>query len=534
MESKSNRYISDSEDRVWEQVILLFLETGSVKSVAAKLNLSVVKVRKILITEELWTSKSSAAIGQLYTSGRTVPEIAKNLCMTEKNVQAYIPYTKGLYNGLNRSVSALNSADYRKRIQIARERTLKKIVNDEKADWGEVTMEKEKKFDWVRLHLELEIDDWHDRDELIHVLHQYGGVKYGESISRDILLPAEIPLYALHYVIQRAFGWQNSHLHQYELPEERYRCITGDRVGGWMNLIGILFRSPLMDDSDRFWADDYEKGSFKIWLRKKYVGPYLSLSHGEGYQQCKDDLEYLKTKTGKIRCRWERGYTGKEYLSSAYEMSNTAIDKLYKDERESRVEDFEFEDAPVRTVDFLFENDPKMLLERLPISSVLAFRSDDAVGKAKLEDSSETIRQYVQDITTELDKSGLDAPECQPLPPAVTEELIYTYDYGDNWKVKITGSHQCADLIERNRLTQEELQEAINQTWDTYCPVCIAKDGCNLVDDAGGIHGFTQFLRAINEDESEDNGPYEDKESSLEWAKGLGWSKRRVSNKNTL
>ena len=64
-------------------------------------------------------------------------------------------------------------------------------------------------------------------------------------------------------------GWQNSHLRQFELPENRFRAVTNDSISMWRKLVGVLFRSPLMDENDIFWADDYNGGSFKNWLRKK-------------------------------------------------------------------------------------------------------------------------------------------------------------------------------------------------------------------------------------------------------------------------
>jgi hypothetical protein len=55
------------------------------------------------------------------------------------------------------------------------------------------------------------------------------------------------------------------------------------------------------------------------------------------------------------------------------------------------------------------------------------------------------------------------------------------------------------------------------------------------VEDVGGLSGYTAFLRAIHpteersywaehpEEQRPDNGPYETKQESLAWAKGLGW-----------
>ena len=54
-----------------------------------------------------------------------------------------------------------------------------------------------------------------------------------------------------------------------------------------------------------------------------------------------------------------------------------------------------------------------------------------------------------------------------------------------------------------------------------------------MVDDAGGIGGYVRFLRALNprqeiafwgKENVPDNWAYDTRQSSLEWAKGLGWS----------
>ncbi len=56
-----------------------------------------------------------------YALGKTVPQIAEELFVSEKTVQAYLPYTrtdKG-YGGDDRSADAVKSDDYRKRKQRA-------------------------------------------------------------------------------------------------------------------------------------------------------------------------------------------------------------------------------------------------------------------------------------------------------------------------------------------------------------------------------------------------------------------------------
>ena len=114
--------------------------------------------------------------------------------------------------------------------------------------------------------------------------------------------------------------------------------------------------------------------------------------------------------------------------------------------------------------------------------------------------------------------------------------------------MQITASQNADDLIESKRLTSEELDEAVLQLRSKRRPVCIAQDGLPVFDDVGNIHGYAAFLKCISRDirkkvyavddieDDEDSSPYpyQDKQEVLEWAKSLGWSKRKVSNKNLL
>lgn len=146
----------------------------------------------------------------------------------------------------------------------------------------------------MRLHLEL-CDSYHPDtsgldEDTVEIFRRYGEVERGRTISRDIIVPSDLPLYALHYVIQKAFGWENSHLHQYDIHIERAKALCHHNASMWSCLVGLIFRSPMMGEEDEFWTDDYTGGSFKNWLRKKYTGPYLSLNHGVGLIPCQEDM----------------------------------------------------------------------------------------------------------------------------------------------------------------------------------------------------------------------------------------------------
>ena len=130
------------------------------------------------------------------------------------------------------------------------------------------------------LKLELSLDMYSVDDEEMDILRKYGKVDRG--ITREVLVPANITLHALHYVIMRAFGWQNSHLHHFRLPAQVFQEITGgknkpnpdDRVvhdglyTNWVRLCGLYFRFPCNDFEDLYWDDDYEEGkNFDTWLK---------------------------------------------------------------------------------------------------------------------------------------------------------------------------------------------------------------------------------------------------------------------------
>ena len=304
-------------DNLYVEIIKTYLDTESVKLTADTLHTTPVKVRKVLITEGLWSSKKSLEIQHYVNLGKTTAEIADILSTTEKAVQQYLPYTKGLYNGDDPSVAAVNSADYRERIRVAQEKTLKRSFDlAMKSQWNEMyetsRMANYSKIHHevnpIRLHLELvRKDDYFglngeaakeyrkkEAEETSRVLKTYGEVKYGDTISRDVIVPGNMPLWALNYVIQKCFGWQNSHLHQFELPEEQFQRVTNGKSEYFMNLVGVAFRSPWMEEDEEFWNDDYEDGSFKTWLRKKYTWPYESMCHGEGIWQCRQDMKEMK------------------------------------------------------------------------------------------------------------------------------------------------------------------------------------------------------------------------------------------------
>ncbi len=537
------------KDTIYQSVIDEYNRTGSVKRAASNVGTTLVRAQRILITEGLWSSATSENVGALHRQGLTTAQIAEKLVISEKTVQAYLPYTKTEqgYGGDNKSNEAVRSENYRKRMNIAAGSQISAaLARKEQSDMktyltntsavsecadsrGKIEKNMDEAMTVSRLYREhmekepeafrltLELDLMGLQEEGMEVLRKYGKVENG--ITRDIIVPAGITLHALNYVILRAFGWQNSHLHQFQLPEEVFQKMTGgenipDRYGycvhdgkftEWMNYCGVYFRYPTEDYEDLYWDDDYTEGvSFRSWLRKKYTGPYRYKGNWEHYNVAQ---------------------------VAALKLRN----QIWKDAAKLTIDDMEMG----------FPGRMNELLERLPLKELLVPQQ-----VAVDENTFEAIRL--------LAKKQEDEKKELPVIP-VAGELVYNYDYGDGWSVKIrmtdcyytknrwdtvreenyTGYFVAAvedkDALKdarvygmNNQLLGEELALKITTVILKQRPACIAADGLSVMDDVGGIYGYVNFLKTIHE------GEPEERESMREWAKWMGWTGRMYKAESVL
>ena len=99
----------------YRSIVEAYKDLGSISAVTKKLHVSEVKVRRVLITEGLWSSRSSRQIAELAEQGLSTAAIADKLSLTVKAVEAYMPYRRGVYDIDNQSSSAARSNEYRKR-----------------------------------------------------------------------------------------------------------------------------------------------------------------------------------------------------------------------------------------------------------------------------------------------------------------------------------------------------------------------------------------------------------------------------------
>lgn len=342
-----------------------------------------------------------------------------------------------------------------------------------------------KKDEFTSVHLHLELKDEFLTEYQSRMLKRYGESSTGEAICRDILIPSDMPLHNLHYAIQKLYGWQNSHLRRFLLPEEVYQKLTGGTVRGWANLVGTLFQPPSESEKDIFWDDDYEKGSINAWLKKKYVGPYFyggELEHPEiaqrDVQQLMDEFKMIDVQE-----------PFQDYMARAKKDGDREIKTL----RQAPLIELTLEEM---NSSIIIEGGTESLLERLEVSKVLADKNE-----------------------------LLDEKRLFP----VTRELIYNYDFGDNWTIIITKEQDCRDLLKSGLVSHEEVDDANEIVLNEHRPVCIHKDGVFLLDDVGGLSGFADFLGSVYESEDK-----EERNELRAWAKSLGWSEKKIAYKKIL
>ncbi|MDO4962221.1 MAG: hypothetical protein Q4E57_10315 [Eubacteriales bacterium] len=543
--------------------------------------------------------------------------------MSEKNVQSYMPYTRGVYGG-EKSDTAERSKEYRDRMKQAAENQVGRQHLDEtdEIQMKEVSPDMGKVIDFdgtkkskapemsplamgesyrmpsvLKLRFELCSPVIYDGYKGLDMESEEEAeflklAKAEKGITRDVLVHGEMNLHAIHYMIQKLFGWQNSHLHHFELSEDQFNTVTNDQSWGeYLKFCGSIFRFPGSKLSDEFWDDDYSEGhSFNTWLRSKYNRGSRALSVEESFLRTRENIEEFKenwtkelklsdqTKLMDIGMTFESGFNAliesikvRGLFKNALPQMSELNDKLWKSMQEIMINscDAEYEDLFEAITD-LYDtvmNDMDDLLElRENISNIEEAirygRTKDVKKFYKMEpelvihEQKKIVKRIEKDVEPFL---GNGNPVIIPF----VSELFYNYDYGDDWYVRITcldaytanenyDSNYVQRHIDENNVFVEdrkiaakdlqyrnlageqvdpELREKLQRVYLEWKPVCIDADGLNVMDDVGGLGGFQNFLQVIN---SKDPDDAEEKESSRTWAKGMGWTGRKLKPENIL
>ena len=494
--------------QIYETVIRLYQNGIPVKECARQCGISSVKAGRILITEGLWQTKRSEEVRLLLEKGKSKEEIAAELYLSIKAVEAYMPYQRGAYLEGDPTGDSIRSRKYRKSIE-----NIKKVTIAYNGEKEKPIMKEKTPVSTTILHIRLKRSD--DDPEVDRVLRQYGGVKFGNTLSRDIVIPSDMPLYALHYCILSAFGFLNEHLHHFEMPNENMILdYCHNRFGEWKKLCGDLFRDPYIKDEDRFYMDDYRKGSFRKWQQSKYTGPYIKELPGESYTDCQNSIDEVIERFPYIAIlkKDEKG----DYFGLPQLVRREAVDTYRNDDRYNLIA---FEDAPLDEMKYVVDGQLFDLRESLQVTDILRCWQTPVSLSAGISASDRTVAS-----------------------------LNYEYDFGDGWEFEITRFDsvellQC--VFKGKSITARTYEQACNNCIQNHRPVCIRHEGNYLVEDAGGLYGYIMFLRSIHPEEEyhkfmegtvsyDNNGPYDSRESSLMWAEGLEWADKNIIDRTLL
>lgn len=370
------------------------------------------------------------------------------------------------------------------------------------------------------LKLKLELVNRFETSESMETIRKYGKAKNG--IIREVLVPGRMSLHAAHYMIQKLFGWQNSHLHHFELPECIFKGLTQNSVKTWAELCGVLFRFPEGDDfSDAYWDDDYDNSiSVKTWLKRKYTDEEGTFSVGDCY------LDNLR-KTEEFE-RWVDGdkkagkiFGGRGYAELSLEelkaLSDIGIDVEHLTERlelgellyvKGKGGKRENLQHAAENIALLIDQFNEMVEEEFSVGELDHYASAAERLRALRRNYQEIDRLSHSDpdrIKKELGKDPFDVKmeykwaieemqdECceyindwNPDIVPVADGLTYYYDYGDGWEVKIT----C--------------EEGYHAVWENDDFDYTAADGHEILEHILSIDEDAVFYDSSSEKASED------------------------------
>ncbi|MCR5536991.1 MAG: hypothetical protein K6F05_06220 [Succinivibrio sp.] len=544
--------------------------SGSIRRTAQKFKLTRCKVIKMLVTKGLYQSEEAAKVQQLRSQGLSVREIAERLDFSEATVSSYLPYTKVIHATSEPCAHTQAVREYRayekQLVQRALNRQSELAASaqsaHEEAESEEIPLMpsacylpddfnhpkaglklSRKKGAYllpeglIRVHVRLNHID--KRTE--QILKDYGGVRFGRTVTRDLLISPLMPLRSLHYVLQRAFGFLNGHLHRFELSHEDLKSLTHNRMANLLKLCG----SVVTYDDGRMYRDDpvYLGGSFKRWLKAQYSKPYIYygdhlfehfelVNHGgrkKLLQRSEYDLESSyyklsfvhKTLAKETLQRLNVRLMPDDFLIEAEDFAplpgtgewvrfvlpeNSDLhqelaycqddDPLAMRYRKVKLKGLSLEDG----LRVLYDAGPDKLIERLCVSEVLALAKDylpyDDRGRP-VHAVTGLCKDIIPDDETLIRRLRLFRDvKLRPF----CDSLIYRYDYGDGWTFTLTGSQGCSDLIEDGRVSQSTFDKAVHKALTENLPVLLCHDGDMLIEDVGGIDGFTDFLVRLNLD----------------------------------
>ena len=93
-------------------------DAPSIRDVANAMNTTPLRVRKMLVTAGVYSTKLSRKVQGLYEDGCSIQQIMDETGLKRASVHAYLPYVKGNYNLPDSTLNAERKRVFRKRIRV--------------------------------------------------------------------------------------------------------------------------------------------------------------------------------------------------------------------------------------------------------------------------------------------------------------------------------------------------------------------------------------------------------------------------------
>lgn len=115
--------------RVLNTVVDVYSATGEINATAAELDMSSIKIKKLLITAGKLEYDETKQILRLVAYGKKLSEIQEEMGLGKSSINSYLPYTKAPYKEAEISANAERCNLYRKRKKAIEE------INDFESFW---------------------------------------------------------------------------------------------------------------------------------------------------------------------------------------------------------------------------------------------------------------------------------------------------------------------------------------------------------------------------------------------------------------
>lgn len=341
-----------------------------------------------------------------------------------------------------------------------------------------------------------------------------------EGLYRLILVPSRLDLRALHYVIQRAFGFRNQYDHEFVLSSKLFRLYGGDSYEHYCPLAGLLYRYPTNLKGDEGWDRSILDKQMDQWsyFRNHYRLNKRNMMIGETfiYAQSLMEADEITPFYGATSIPWFIPWSqiGPVYQLlerlTLQELLTLSPQTLSSKEIEKWKEKINLEVLRIKTN---WKNLPKITRQRLLKSAdTLAYKRDQIslaqqeykLGKKSLQEVLDLEKQASsRKEWPEMLYSAFLNPQVVPF----TNHLYYRYDINDQnksgWCFEISLIDELMvypdqRVISRFGLPVKELysQSALEQEKHEY-PTILKASGANPMESARDLNTWIQFLKEI-------------------------------------